>query len=148
MGDTTLQGYSEEEIEIIARGLYWLANVDGIEDRELDVIREFLHDVGSSWTVEKIQATDFDPRELPVVLETSFLRRSFLKAAVALVAADGKITKRERQALKKCARLFGLSESDYQELEDEAQGHSEEIIEGEKKKKVQKVPSRTKKSTR
>ncbi|MBI4616099.1 MAG: TerB family tellurite resistance protein [Planctomycetes bacterium] len=120
MAESDSVAFAPDQIDVFARGLYWLAGVDGIDDSEVDVIGEFLAETGSEWTIERIQASDFDPRELPAFLDTSFLRRLFLKAAVALIAADGKITERESAALHRVARLLGLSDLSYRGLEEEA----------------------------
>ncbi len=113
-------GLTPEVVATIARGLYWIANVDGIVDSETAVIDEFLRETGSEWDLQRVQESPFDPRELPAVLETSFLRRLFLKAAVALVAADGGLSESEAIVLRRSARLLGLSDRAYGELEGEA----------------------------
>ena len=116
----TASPLAAEEVEIIARGLYWLASVDGIEDSEVALIEEFLVETASDWTIESIQEAGFDPRDLPVFLNTPDLRRTFLKAAVALIAVDGRVSYREQQALRYGARLLGLTDVGYAALEAEA----------------------------
>ena len=120
MSEDDRAGLSLEQVECFARGLYWLADLDGIVDSELKVIEEFLVETGSRMPMEALQVGGCDPRELPEVLETSHLRRLFLKAAIALVAADGKLTPREKVGLRRCARLFGLTDMAYEVLEKEA----------------------------
>ncbi len=121
MSESDLAGMSPAEVNVIARGLYWLAATDGVEDGEVALIEEFLRETGSQWTLEQIQQTPFDPRELNAFLETSFMRHVFLKAAVALIAADGEVSHLERQALHRCARMLGLSDRQFQELAEQAQ---------------------------
>lgn len=120
MTQATIGGLTAEQVDVFARGLYWLANVDGIDDREVAVIDEFLRETGSDWSIDRIQVESFDPRELPAVLDTSFLRRLFLRCAVALVAADGVLSEAESHALHRSARVLGLSDVAYQDLEEEA----------------------------
>lgn len=122
MVDAKTAGLTPRQVEVFARGLFWLANVDGIEDSELAVISDFLAEAASDWKIDRLQALDpeFDPRELPAVLDTSFLRRVFLKAAVALIAADRKVSEREKRALHRASRLLGLSDVAYAQLEEEA----------------------------
>ena len=120
MSEEDRAGLSLEQVECFARGLYWLADLDGIVDSELKVIEEFLAETGSRIPMEALQIGFFDPRELPVFLETSHMRWLFLKSAIALVAADGKLSPREKVGLRRCARLFDLSDLAYEVLEKEA----------------------------
>ncbi|MBK8261989.1 MAG: TerB family tellurite resistance protein [Nannocystis sp.] len=113
-------GLSPEEVDIFARGLYFLASADGIEAREADLIAEFLRDTGSPITLEELGALSFSPIEAAQVLEASFLRRIFVKAAIALVKADGHFSDAERRALGEIADVFGLSNAEFGDLEQEA----------------------------
>ncbi len=111
-----------EEVETIARGLYYLASRDGIDPREVEMIREFLAEAGSDIQISDIESSkdDFDPREAAQVFETTNMRRVFLRAAIALVRADGTYSAGERAALGKFADAFGLSNTEYAELEHDA----------------------------
>jgi len=113
-------GLSPEEVDIFARGLYFLASADGIEAREADLIAEFLRDTGSPITLEELSSLSFSPIEAAQVLEASFLRRIFVKAAIALVKADGHFSDAERRALGEIADVFGLSNAEFGELEQDA----------------------------
>ena len=54
-----------EEVEVFARGLYYLADVDGIDDRETALIKEFLSEAGSELSLDdgvyqwRVLATDY-----------------------------------------------------------------------------------------
>ena len=120
MSEPDLAGMSPAVVGVIARGLYWLAASDGVDDREVALIKEFLEETGSQWTIDDLQQEEFDPRDLPAFLDTSFLRHIFLKCAVAMVAADGEISAAEQKALHRCARFLGLTDKQYEELEAEA----------------------------
>ena len=111
---------THDEIEVFARGLYWLASRDGIEEREVTLIREFLVETKSELQVADLQHGPFDPLEAAQVLETTYLRRMFLKAAVALVRADGVYSDAERHALGRIADAFGLTNTEFGDLEQEA----------------------------
>ncbi|MCB9568376.1 MAG: TerB family tellurite resistance protein [Myxococcales bacterium] len=113
-------GLSPEEVEIFARGLYHLASVDGIAEREADLIAEFLRDTSSTLTLEDLKGTSFNPIEAAQALEASYLRRIFVKAAIALVKADGIFSDAERRALGEIADVFGLSNADFGDLEQQA----------------------------
>ncbi|MEZ4448725.1 MAG: TerB family tellurite resistance protein [Nannocystaceae bacterium] len=110
-------GLSPEEVEIFARGLYYIASVDGIEPREADLIAEFLRDTQANLSVEDLKGVAFSPVEAAQVLEATYLRRIFIKAAIGLVKADGIYSDAERKALGEFADVFGLSNTEFGELE-------------------------------
>ena len=108
-----------DEIEIFARGLYWLADRDGIHEQEITLIRDFLQEAGSELTIDDIKG-GFSPLEAAQVLEATYLRRIFLRAAVALIRADGVYSDQERHALGELADVFGISNAEFGDLEQEA----------------------------
>jgi DnaJ-domain-containing protein 1 len=110
-----------EEVDVFARGLYHLANVDGIDDREEQLIREFLDEAQSDLSIDDLKASPFLPTEAALMLRATYLRRVFIRAAVALVKADGKYTDRERRAIGEIADAFGMSNSEFGDLEQEAE---------------------------
>lgn len=111
-------GLSPAEIEAFARGLWYLATIDGeASAQETDLIREFLRDAGSTLAWDQVTAGDFSPLETANLLETTYLRRIFMKAAVALVWADNVYTDNERQALGEFADVFEMSNAEFGELE-------------------------------
>lgn len=114
-------GLSPEEIDVFARGLYYLANVDEMDPREESLIREFLAEAKSDLTLEGLASSTFSPTEAAMTIETTYLRRIFIRAAVALVKADGRFTDNERRAIGDIADAFGMSNSEFGELEQEAQ---------------------------
>lgn len=116
-------GLTPDEVEIFARGLYYIASVDGIEPREADLIAEFLRDTGASISVEDLKGVAFSPIEAAQVLEATYLRRIFVKAAIALVKADGIYSDAERRALGEFADVFGLSNTEFGELEQDVSRH-------------------------
>jgi tellurite resistance protein len=115
------EGITPEEAEIFARGLYFLASVDGLEEREKKLIVDFLAESGSSLSFEDLQGSSFSPLEAAMILKTSFMQRIFVKAAIALVKADGKFSDAERQALGEIADAFGMSNAEFGALEQDAE---------------------------
>ena len=113
-------GLTPEVIDVFARGLYHLANVDGIDEREEKLIREFLEETGSDIKYEELSCTSFSPFEAAMVLETSHIRRTFVKAAVAMVKADGVFSDAERHAVGELADAFDMSNAQFGDLEQEA----------------------------
>jgi len=105
-----------EEVEVFARGLYYLADVDGIDERETALITEFLSESGSALTLDNLGGK-FHPLEAAMGLEASYKRRFFMRAAMALVRADGTFSAEERKAMGAFADAFGLSNQEFGEIE-------------------------------
>ncbi len=97
-----------EQVRAFAEGLYYIAATDGIDDREIALIQDFLAEAGFPEWGAALGEDWFDPAAAGAVLETSHLRRVFLKAAVVLVRADGALSAAERRALQTVAAAFGL----------------------------------------
>lgn len=114
-------GLTPEEIDVFARGLYYLASVDNnVDDREVKLISEFLEETKSSLTLEDLKQRQFSFYEAVQVLEKTFLRKIFVKAAIALVRSDGVYSDEERSALGSLADVFGLTNKEFGDLEQEA----------------------------
>lgn len=120
MADNNDSGLRPHEVEVFARGLWYLATIDGEADaREQAMIKEFLEEAKSDLKWEEVTRGDFVPMEAANLLETTFLRRIFMKVAVALVHADGVYTDNERQAIGEFADVFDMSNADFGEIEQE-----------------------------
>jgi tellurite resistance protein len=113
-------GLTPEVIDVFARGLFHLANVDGIDGREEKLIREFLTETGSDLKYEDLTGSEFSIMEAALVLETSHIRRTFVKAAVALVRADGVYSDAERKAIGEIADAFDMSNAEFGDIEQQA----------------------------
>ena len=109
-----------DEIDVFARGLHHLASVDGIDPRETALIAEFLRESGAAISLDDLQGSSFSKYEAVQVLDKTYLRRIFLKTAIALVHRDGHVSLAERRALAELADTFGLSNLEFVELEHEA----------------------------
>lgn len=107
-------------IETFARGLFHLANVDGIDESEEKLIREFLEETGSPLKYEELKDSSFSATEAAMSLETSHIRRVFVTAAVAMVKADGVYSDAERQAIGELADAFEMSNAEFGALEQQA----------------------------
>lgn len=113
-------GLSPEATELFARGLYHVANVDGIDNNEEELLREFLTESGCELKYEDLAEGGFSMHEAAMLLETSFQRRIFIMAAIAMIKADGEFSTAERHALGEIADAFGLSNAEFGDLEQEA----------------------------
>ncbi len=100
-----------EQLDIFARGLYHLATVDGVAEEEREVIREFLDDMGEPGLMDSLDKVAFDPRMLALALDTTDLRRLFLKTGLLLIHADGVFSSEERAAIDLIAATIGMTEA-------------------------------------
>lgn len=114
-------GLTQEHAEVFARGLYHLANVDGMEEREERLIKEFLAESGAPISFEDLATSSFSVTEAALALETTWIRRVFLKAAIALVKVDGHFSDPERHAIGEIADAFGMSNAEFGDIEQEAE---------------------------
>jgi tellurite resistance protein len=103
--------FSSAEVDLFARALYYVAAVDGVDPRELEVIRQFVRDAGYPDLVTGIEQTRFRPEEAALVLTTTDKRRLLLKTLFVLVKADGVITQPERLQMLHIADVLGLAQS-------------------------------------
>jgi hypothetical protein len=115
---------NREQAEAFAQGLYHLASVDGIDAREVQLIRDFLVETGHPDLVGQLGTGTFDLGKPARVITTTFLRRVFLRTAIALVKADGNISESEGSALRDAAERLGLM-ADLEELLAEPVGRIE-----------------------
>lgn len=113
-------GLTPEEVNVFARGLYHLATRDGIDPREETLIKEFLAEAGTGLTWTDLEDSSFSPLEAAQMLETTYLRRIFVKTAIALVKADGHFSDNERHALGEIADAFGIGNAEFGDLEQAA----------------------------
>ena len=116
-------GFGIKQIETMVAGLYHLASCDGITPGEREIITEFARDAGAADLIDKLESLTFDPVEAYRTLETSWLRRLFLKAALLVVQEDGKVSVQEGEALIWISEAFGI-QGGFSALMHEVQGES------------------------
>jgi hypothetical protein len=116
-------GLTREQVEVFADGLYAVATLGGVHDNEVGLVREFLRDAGHPDYEAQLGSRAFDADHAATLLDTSFLRRLFVKASILMVRADHVVSDEEREMLTYLARAFGVS-ADLAELEQEVAGQS------------------------
>jgi DnaJ-domain-containing protein 1 len=99
-----------DQVRAMAHGLHHLAAVDGIAERERELIREFLKDGGVDLDVESLAKIPFSLDELLYSLDTVFLRKTFLKVCVLMARADGTVTDEELAELRRISQAMGIHE--------------------------------------
>jgi hypothetical protein len=108
------------QAEAIARGLFAVAKVDGIHERELALIGSFYGDAGTSnRALAELEAREaIKPAELAAALPGVDHRRLFLKTALLLGWVDGQVTDAERKLIGEYAAALGVGKDDLTNLED------------------------------
>jgi tellurite resistance protein len=103
---------SAHEAETIARGLYAVAAVDGVHERELALISEFSRgaatdDAGGFGAMGRI--VPLEPASLAPMLPGAQHRQLFMKAALLVAWADGSVSAAERSKIGEFAAALGIS---------------------------------------
>ena len=96
------------EAEAIARGLYAVAVVDGVHERELALIAEFYRGAtneGASIAALG-QMSPLSPEDLAALLPVGPVRELFVKASFLVAWADGQVTPAERALIGQFARAL------------------------------------------
>jgi hypothetical protein len=107
------------QAEAIARGLYTIAAVDGVHERELALIAEFHNaaaagDAGDASSLAASVAsfariTPLEPEALAPLLTGAPLRELFIKAAFLLAWADGSVSPAERAKIGAFGKALAVS---------------------------------------
>ncbi len=97
--------------EAIARGLFAIAHSDGLHEREAALVGSFWADTGGSFhalaSLERSAAITGE--ELAAALDNTPLRRVFLKTALLMAFADGKVSEQESTLVRTYADALGLT---------------------------------------
>ena len=120
---------NENQAQAIARGLYTVAAVDGIHEREAALIANFY---GASADSEARPVTSLAelgrlgplaPAELASALTGDELRQLFVKAALLLAYIDGKVTVAERAQIEAYGDALDVSAERQAALEESVRDH-------------------------
>ncbi len=114
---------SAVEAETFARGLYAIAQVDGVHERELALISDFYSSVAGQGSSEAVVFASLDrtsplaPNDVAAILRTPQQRELFVKTAFLLTWADGSVSAAERATVEQFARALGVADTRKTELE-------------------------------
>jgi tellurite resistance protein len=108
---------SAHEAETIARGLYTIAAVDGVHERELALISEFSRGIvddvvegGSPLAGAAFgRIAPLEPARVALLLPSAALRELFMKAALLVAWADGSVSAAERGKIGEFAKALGIA---------------------------------------
>jgi tellurite resistance protein len=110
---------TQSAAEAMARGLYTVAHVDGLHEREEALVASFWAEVGGgAASLSELQrAATITPPELKAALPTPALGQMFVKTAILLAWADGKVSDGERKIIGELAAALGITGADFTTLE-------------------------------
>jgi hypothetical protein len=100
------------QAEAIARGLYAVALVDGVHERELALISDFYRGAAEgegSLTASLDRVGPLEPKDVAQLLLGDLHRQLFLKAAYLLAWADGEVSEGERGRISEFAEALDLA---------------------------------------
>jgi tellurite resistance protein len=105
--------------EAIARGLYAIARVDGLHEREAGLIASFWIEAGGGAGAlsDLERGADIKPAELAAALTSATERQLFVKTAILLTWADGSVSAAEEKAVREFAGALGLDEAALEKLD-------------------------------
>jgi tellurite resistance protein len=123
--------------EVIARGLVTIAEVDGMEERERDLIESFWREStggkGRPLALQEREAIAAD--DLAVALKGSAERRLFIKTAILLTWADGEVSPEEKTVLLEFASALGFDHETMNLLEGSVKDYLNQMITGQHPRK-------------
>ena len=120
---------SEHQAQAIARGLYTVAAVDGVHEREAALIANFYGTTAGSEArpvtslAELGRLGPLSPADLAAALPGEDLRQLFVKAALLLAYIDGKVTAPERAQIAAYSAALDVSADRQAALEESVRDH-------------------------
>ena len=99
-----------DQVRAMAHGLYALAAIDGVTEKEKELLQSFLKEGGVELDLESLSKIPFSLEELLYSLDTVFLRRTFLRVCILMARADGVVTQGEMSELRRVAQVMGVDE--------------------------------------
>jgi uncharacterized protein (DUF2384 family) len=107
------------QAEAIARGLYAVAMVDGVHERELALISDFYRGAveGSTLAASLDRVGPLEPKDVAQLLVGEGHRQLFVKAAYLLAWADGEVSDGERSRITEFADALDIAPDTQWQLE-------------------------------
>ncbi len=106
------QDLTFDHVKSLAAGMYDVARVDGVHDREMAMIRDFYEGCSRAGDppLEDVVGKDFDFDGAKALFGTKELSMLFVKSLILLAFADGQYAKLEDDLIRKYAASFELDE--------------------------------------
>jgi tellurite resistance protein len=104
--------------EAIARGLYAIAKVDGLHDREAGLIASFWIDAGGGGPLSDLERAEaIKPADVAAALHSDAERQLFIKTAILLTWADGEVSAAEKKSVGEFAKALGIDDPTLEKLD-------------------------------
>jgi len=98
--------------EAIARGLFAIARVDGVHEREAGLIASFWIDAGGGGPLSDLERAEaIKPADVAAALHPDAERQLFIKTAILLTWADGSVSPAEKKAVGEFAKALGIDQT-------------------------------------
>lgn len=104
------QDLSFDHVKVLATGMFDVAKVDGVHDKEMALIREFYESCARAGDppLEEVVKSGLDMSAAKSLFATTELRKLFVKSLILLAFADGVYAKEEDTLIRKYAGELGL----------------------------------------
>jgi uncharacterized membrane protein YebE (DUF533 family) len=108
------------QAEAIARGLFAVARVDGVHERELALIASLYGEAGGTARAlaDLERSEPIKPADLAAALPEADQRRLFIKTAILLAWVDGVVTDKERALIDQYAAALAIGKEEAGKLEE------------------------------
>jgi tellurite resistance protein len=111
-------------VQVLVRGMYAVAQCDGVHATEQVLLREFYEgcrsEVDGLASFNEVISVPLDQESARDVLDTPELRELFLRSCLLLAFADGDFSVNERSLIERLATLLAVTPERLTALEDEA----------------------------
>lgn len=107
---STEEAIRPDQVRAMAHGLHYFSGIDGITEKEQELISSFLKEGGVDLDLDSLGKIPFSLEELLYSLDTVFLRKTFLKVCVLMAQADGTVSDAEMAELRRVAQALGVDE--------------------------------------
>ncbi|MGZ3406476.1 MAG: hypothetical protein ACXVAN_08555 [Polyangia bacterium] len=109
---------SHDAAEAIARGLFAIAAVDGVHEREAGLIASFWIDAGGGGPLSDLERAEaIKPADVALALHSDAERQLFIKTAILLTWADGEVSAAEKKAVGEFAKALGIDQATLDKLD-------------------------------
>lgn len=107
------QNLTFEHVKCLTTGMFAVAKVDGVHDREMALIREFYESCARTGDprLEDVVRQSFDVEDARRLFEGNEMARLFVKSLILLAFADGSYAREEDTLIRSIAAQLGLDDA-------------------------------------
>jgi uncharacterized membrane protein YebE (DUF533 family) len=107
------QNLTFEHVKCLTNGMFAVAKVDGVHDREMAMIREFYESCARAGDprLEEVVRQSFDIADAKRLFEGAEMSKLFVKSLILLAFADGSYAREEDALIRNIAGQLGLDDT-------------------------------------